>query len=101
MTKTFSIRLTVFFFAALIVLPGNTSVKKLFSNGTVALSSISRSGGPLPAPVPPPPGFSTLSASGGPLPAPVPPPPGVVALSYSGGPLPAPVPPPPGYVVGA
>lgn len=91
MIRKISTHLILLALAISIVLPVNSSVKNLFSNGAPGASMAALSGNPLPAP--PPPGFGTLAASGNPLPAP--PPPGLSVLAASGNPLPAP--PPPGY----
>jgi hypothetical protein len=88
MQKIF-IRLSFVVLAVLIVLPVNSSVKQLSSNGSAAPASLARSGNPLPMPTPP--GLAALRASGNPLPMPTPP--GFSALSPSGNPLPMPTPP--------
>jgi hypothetical protein len=114
MMKNISIRLSLLALALLIVLPVNSSVKKISSNPqtgvSVAILSgsplqtptppgssvIGRSGSPLPTPTPPPPG-SLVDVSGSPLPTPTPP--GFSLFATSGSPLPTPTPPPPGLGV--
>lgn len=88
-------RLAAFALAVSIVLPVASSVKTLCSNRTNVAPLLSRSGNPLPPPVPAPPRTSVLSASGNPLPPPVPTPPKSRVLTASGNPLPPPVPAPP------